>query len=932
MGTRVLGIDIGISSIGYALIEKNEENMTGKIIKTGVRIFTEAENPKDGKSLALPRREARSARRRLFRRAFRLKRIKNVILKFGLVSEVNLDDIFIPKSGVIDVWNLRKQALERILKPDELARILIHIAKRRGFKSIRKSEEEGTQGELLKAIHSTREKLAETGFKTVGQMFGTIYTDGEAKRNKRDTYKNSIPRNLLEEEIKTIFAIQRELNNNYATEELEKKYIEIAFYQNPLKSVENMVRNCTFEPSEKRAPKRAYTSEKFTAATKLVNLMLIDNSAKGNSRFLDPREINDLIETAHEKVKITYEQVRKSLDLDKNITFKGLNYGKADKNPESAIFIELKGYHDIRKAVEKELGEEFWQAIKYDKNLFNNIAVALTFEKSDEAIEKRLQDSNINPNIINAVKNLSMNKVMHLSITAMDNIIPYMFEGLKYNKACEEAGYDFKKTIQNRGLTILPPLGSEERTVNPVVNRAVAQFRKVINAIIREYGAFDQLNIEMARDLSKNFVERRRIIKDQEEYKQNKEQAEKRCLENNIDPNFGSNLLKFRLLEEQGGYCLYSGSYIDPTKLIDESYTDIDHILPYSRSLDNSLNNKTLCLASENRQKGNKTPYEYIINKSEQFWEEFVARVNNANLRTAKKNRLLRKSFTRQDSVGFRERNLNDTRYICRYVKEYVKENLDFGKELKVETRNGSLTAFLRHQWGLSKNREENDKHHALDAIVVACATQGMVQYLSTISRQREGYKFIHGSKPRFKAPWESFRQNVQEAVDGIFVSRAPRNKVTCALHEETIRSAKYIDQGFTVLKTPIGKVNLKTLENLFDKERNIAVYNALKERLEQFNDNPEKAFAEPVYMPLSEEKIQAGQKPHQIKSVKIKTVQYSGVPVRNGIADNGGMIRVDVFSKKNKKGKDEFYLVPVYLADFGKQLPNKAIVAHKPE
>jgi len=415
---RVLGIDIGISSIGYALIKKDDENFIGNILASGVRSFTQAENPKTGESLATPRRESRLTRRRLRRRALRLKTIKNLLVRAGFANEEGLEAIYKNTKNQIDVWELRKHALERSLNPEEFLRILIHIAKRRGFKSVRKSEEESTNGEMLKSIQQTCKQLEDGGYKTAGEMFATIYADGEAKRNKRDTYKNSIPRNLLLEEVKIIFEIQREFNNPFAKEELEEKYIEKAFYQKPFQSVEKMVGNCTFEPQEKRAPKKAYTSEIFTATTKLINTVLIDTTTKEQPRFLSPQEMNSIIEEAHSKTKLTYKQVKSQLNLDENIIFKGLNYSSKDKKPEESAFIELKGYHEIKKSIENNINKECWQSIKYDKNILNQIAIAITFEKSDEGIQDRLRENTISEDIIQAVKNLSMDKVMHLSILA----------------------------------------------------------------------------------------------------------------------------------------------------------------------------------------------------------------------------------------------------------------------------------------------------------------------------------------------------------------------------------------------------------------------------------------------------------------------------------------------------------------------------------
>ncbi len=918
MQKRVLGIDVGIASIGYALIEFDDSNLEetgriGKIIKAGVRTFETAEIPKTGESLAKPRRDARLARRRNRRRAIRMYQIKELFVKYNLLFPEQLENLYKTENYKKDVWDLRKEALERSLTNEEFARILTHIAKRRGFKSLRKTEEAKTVGDLLKGIQRTKQEIEEGGFLTAGQMFATHYNDNEAKRNKSDSYKNSIQRELLEEEIKTIFAKQREFNNLHASQEFEEEYAKIAFYQRDIGSVLKMVGKCTFELDELRAPKQSYSGEIFTLLTKLVNLRLIDSEGKNAERFLTPEEIKTIYDLAHKQKELKYLTVRKELNLEENFQFKGSDYKKEDKNPESVKFFEMQGYHKIRKALEK-LPQ--WEMIKTDTKILNKIAEAITFQKSDDAIKEALFNSGMQVEIVNALleADISMAKVLHLSTKAIDKIIPYMLEGYKYNEACEKAGYNHSNPINNiEKRNFLPALTQEETTVNPVVNRAVSQFRKVVNAIIREYGTFDQINIEMARDLSNSHADRQKIKKAQEDFQSEKERAKQRCLENSINPYSGNNLLKFRLWEQQGGYCLYSGQYIEPQALSDIDYTDIDHIIPYSRCMDDSMNNKVLCLASENRQKGNKIPHEYI---SESRWEEFVARVNTANLKTAKKNRLLKLKYTNEDSKGFIERNINDTRYIARFLKDYVEKNLDFGvndNKKHVQVRSGSLTAFLRHQWGLTKNRSESDKHHALDAIVTACATQGMVNYLSAVSAKREGKEWLKYQKPRFSE------------LDEIFVSRMPRRKVTGQAHAETIRSAKYLEQGFSVLKTPLTKINLRVLgkpdekAGLHDKQSNWRLYEVLKARLEEFNDDPQKAFGNqdnPVYMPLSEEKIKAGQKPHIIRSVKICTTQKSGLKVRNGIASNGDMVRIDLFAKIDKKGKKQYFVIPVYVAD----------------
>ena len=658
MKEKILGLDIGIASVGHALVEYDDENFEGKILETGSRIFEACEVAKTKESLNAQRRKYRLSRRILSRRKGRLRALKQLFIQNDFLNENQINNMYQGSQNRIDVWELRKQALNRKLTIEEFYRIIHQIAKRRGFKSIRKSEETKKEGELLKSISENKKLFDESNYKTIGEMFATIYTGDKAKRNKRDKYINSIPRDLLQDELKIIFEKQREFDLNIANKDIEEKICEIIFYQRPIKSMKEMVGNCQVEKDEKRAPTAAYTSEKFVALQKVVNTHFIDNI--GQEYKFNAEQIETIMNLAHKNNKVTYKQVKNELNLDDEIRFKGLNYNKKTKdkvtgeeklvNPEESAFIELKKYHEFKKAI----GKENFVKIGNVEELFNNIAEVLTYEKSDEAIEQAMKEKNIPSEIIEAVKNCSAVKVLHLSIKAMQKIIPFMMEGLKYNEACTQAGYDFRNQKQSKGLDYLPVL--KESTTNPVVNRAVAQTRKVVNAIINQYGKIDRIIIETARDLGKSVEERNKIKSGQDDFQKQKEQARQRCLEHGVNPDSKNNLLRYRLWEQQNGKCIYSQQHIDIRRLSEPNYTDIDHILPYSRSLDDSLNNKVLCLSDENRQKGNKIPYEYLSGKVD--WYEYSQWIKSLNLPSAKTNRILRQSYE-GNADGFISKNLN---------------------------------------------------------------------------------------------------------------------------------------------------------------------------------------------------------------------------------------------------------------------------------
>jgi CRISPR/Cas system Type II protein with McrA/HNH and RuvC-like nuclease domain len=176
---------------------------------------------------------------------------------------------------------------------------------------------------------------------------------------------------------------------------------------------------------------------------------------------------------------------------------------------------------------------------------------------------------------------------------------------------------------------------------------------------------------------------------------------------------------------------------------------------------------------------------------------------------------MLRKSWTEKDKEKFLDRNLNDTRYASRHIADYLRENFDFSKSQRndikdvsrIQLRSGGITAFLRHMWGLNKNREESDLHHALDALVVACSTYGHVYLVSNLSKEieRKGKNWYkHFGRDKFK-PWGNIREDIQKAVDNVFISRMPRHKVTAEAHKDTIASLKEMPITKRIIKVNCG-------------------------------------------------------------------------------------------------------------------------------
>lgn len=793
-------------------------------------------------------------------------------------------------------------------------------------------------------------------------------------RNRRGDYSHTFSRKDLQAELDLLFEKQKEFGNPHISDDLKEGIETLLMTQRPALSgdaVQKMLGHCTFEPTEPKAAKNTYTAERFVWLTKLNNLRILE---QGSERPLTDTERATLMDEPYRKSKLTYAQARKLLELDDTAFFKGLRYGK--DNAEASTLMEMKAYHAISRALEKEGLKDKKSPLNLSPELQDEIGTAFSLFKTDEDITGRLKDR-VQPEILEVLlKHISFDKFVQISLKALRRIVPLMEQGKRYDEACAEiyGDHDGKKNTEEK--IYLPPIPADEIR-NPVVLRALSQARKVINAVVRRYGSPARIHIETAREVGKSFKDRKEIEKRQEENRKDREKAAAKFRE--YFPNFvgepkSKDILKLRLYEQQHGKCLYSGKEINLGRLNEKGYVEIDHALPFSRTWDDSFNNKVLVLGSENQNKGNQTPYEYFNGKdNSREWQEFKARVETSRFPRSKKQRILLQKF---DEEGFKERNLNDTRYVNRFLCQFVADHMLLtGKgKRRVFASNGQITNLLRGFWGLRKVRAENNRHHALDAVVVACSTVAMQQKITRFVRYKEMNAFdgktidketgeVLHQKTHFPQPWEFFAQEVMirvfgkpdgkpefeeadtpeklrtllaeklssrpeavhEYVTPLFVSRAPNRKMSGQGHMETVKSAKRLDEGVSVLRVPLTQLKLKDLEKMVNREREPKLYEALKARLEAHKDDPAKAFAEPFY-----KYDKAGNRTQQVKAVRVEQVQKTGVWVRNhnGIADNATMVRVDVFEKAGK-----YYLVPIYSWQVAKGiLPDRAVVAYADE
>lgn len=992
-----LGLDIGIASVGWAVLEDNIDGEPIKIERLGVRIFDKAEQPKTGASLAEPRREARGQRRTIRRRRHRKDRIKQLIQQNDIMTRVEMAEMFEHSQFETSVYELRVQALERALTKQEFVRVLIHLAQRRGYKSNSKSEEakDKENGKVKIAISENKQCMEENGYRTIGEMllkddrFWECNPDGTkifVPHNHPDDYRTTVERSMVEDEIRLIFSRQHALGVSYATSEFEEAYLEIWGSQRNFDEgpggkspyggnmIEKMLGHCTFEKDEPRAAKGSYSAEYFRLLQDVNHLRLVKNNGESCALTREQKQI--YIDLVMKSAAASYAQLRKKLELSNDISFNMLRYGSDEIGKvERKKLGHMKFYHEMRKAL-NTVQKDAISTVSWEQR--DEIARILLCYKSDDKRKAQLEKLDIPREFIPALLTLSTSKTAHLSVKALRKLIPYLEKGMTYAEACKEVYGEQKSSVTKKNKLSLFDI---EPINNPVVRRAVSQTIRVINAIVREYGAPEVVRVELAREMGKPYDVRTQMTKKQEaNAKRNEELRQQIKKIKGAEPT-GQDIVKFKLFQDQNGVCLYSGQNLDITRLFEAGYVDVDHIIPYSISFDDSYTNKVLVRSPENRQKGNRIPADYFKSDPAR-WQRFETLVNTQVHNWKKKRNLLTQALSEEQKNGFKQRNLVDTQYIARVIYNLINDHLQFAetgkydKKRRTQAVNGAITAHVRKRLGIQKIREDGDLHHAVDAAVVACVSPGMIQKITQYTKHREcirktkeGYldtetgelmtREAYDAKysPRFPAPWERFRQELEarlsdnpaeeiarlhlatydseEEIKPVFVSRKQTHKISGAAHEATLH--RKADGGY-INKVSLTKLTLdkKTgeIKNYYAPESDRLLYEALKKRLKEFDGNAKEAFAEPFYKPKRD-----GTSGPLVKKVKIYKTYNNTVEVKRGDArasnkhigcarnDSNSMIRVDVFYIEG----DGYYYVPIYITDVVKdELPNRAVVANK--
>lgn len=849
-----LGIDLGTNSLGWCAIALDEDGRPNAILAAGSRIFSDGREPKSKTSLAIARRAARAMRRRRDRLLQRRDALLRHLVADGLLPA---DDVERKALELLDPFELRARALDQALPPFHIGRAIFHLNQRRGFKSNRKTDRGNTDdsGKIAIGVDRLEAELARTGARTIGEYLHLrrlpgLERQGRGRHNAVPSVRTRLRpetgegakgmgydfypgRALVEEEFNAICEAQREHHPHLLTPEVCARLHEIVFHQRPLKAPR--VGKCTLTGAEDRLPKAHPLFQQRRLLEEVNSLEIVLPGQAGAPLTRAQRDL--LFLKLRDKQKVSFESLRKTLKLDPAARF----------NKESESRTHLIGDEVNAQFIHKTRFGTRWLHMADDQQWA--VVSRLREEEEEQALLNWLiSEHGLSRDQAGAVAAVHLPQGHgRFGITATRALIKELrADVVVYSEAVRRAGFhhsdnrtgevftdkDGRPALPYYGVAlerhIMPGTGDPDddeeervgRLTNPTVHIGLNQLRRTVNRLIRALGKPEQIAIELGRDLKLSEEQK----KDMERHNAaNRRDAERRSdrLREIGQPDTGANRALLRLWEELdqdnvlNRRCVYSGRMISIDMLFNGA-VDVDHILPFSTTLDDSNGNKIVALREANRLKGKRTPFDARHDFRGRFgsdadWEEIAQRV--ARLPKSKRWRFQPDAMQRfQENDGFLARHLVDTQYLSRLAREYL-ETLypDKGEGSgHVWASPGRMTEMVRRKLGLNdllpdhnigggadqpKNRLDH-RHHAIDAAVVAITDRALLQKMA----RRSG---LEGSEGRERIvippPWDGFRDALRTVVNGIVVSHRPdhgtaskgglakgRDRTAGALHNDT--------------------------------------------------------------------------------------------------------------------------------------------------
>lgn len=853
-----LALDLGSTSLGWAIFRLGSDAAPCAIVRAGVRIFPDGRNPKDGSSLAVTRRAARAMRRRRDRLLKRKTRVMQALIDLGFFPSDRTERKALER---LNPYELRAKGLDQALTPNEFGRAVFHLNQRRGFLSNRKTDKkDNDSGAMKTALSGMRQALDSSGAdgkpRTVGELLHRRFTDSSRRPEDRTvraryreirlpkegggtridkSYDLYMDRAMIRAEFDALWAAQARFDPARYSATAKQALDYRLWHQRPLRPVRPG--RCTLLPEQERAPLALPSQQRFRILQEVNNLRWLDEQLQEHVLTIEQR---DAVVQALERGNASFDTKVPRLT--------GLS-GTAKFNLADAKRDELKGNITSIRLAKKDLFGEMWHRL--DEAVQDEIVMKLLTEESEatlvawlmascgieDAQAERIANASGLPEGYGSLSREALSRVLSelrravVSFAVAAKAAGFHHSRLAANEDVPGRTFAIEKTVDSTGeiqqlhvFKELPYYGeflqrhvgfadpdAKEgdlpekrfgRIANPTVHIGLNQIRKVVNALIKRYGHPSEVIVEVARDLKQNREQRMDAHKRQADNQKRNERLRQQasnlraCAPEQVKHADIERLILWEELsfDVANRRCPYSGVQISAQMVLSPE-VEVEHILPFSQTLDDSLNNKTLCVRQANRIKGNRSPWAARAEFGGQGWtyDDILARAQQ--MPRAKRYRFAEDGYQVWQQGGgagegksFLARALNDTRHMSRVAREYL--SLICPQDTRVIP--GQMTAMLRAKFGLNhvlgvsgeKNRDDH-RHHAVDACVIGVTDQGLLQRFARASADARG-KHIDRLVETMPLPWATYPEQVARAVNHIWVSHKPDHGHEGSLFKET--------------------------------------------------------------------------------------------------------------------------------------------------
>ena len=1004
MDRKVLGLDLGVGSIGWSLITLDEGGHPAEILGMGSRIVPltsdDMQEFQKGKAITKnkDRTMKRSARRGLDRYQQRRAKLSRLLCEFGLGFPRPLMSL-----SPLALWGLRADAATegKVISLAELGRVLYHLNQKRGYRHSKSDESSKQDTEYVAAVKTRYAELKNESL-TIGQyMYRYLSASAEKGADTLSCVHYRVkdqvyPREAYMEEFDRIMAVQQKAYPEVLTSVVLQKLRDCIFFQRPLKSCKHLVSYCEFERKTREVQIPVVGADGTTS----YKTKIVDIGPKVAPVSSPLAEVCRLWESIN-NIRIYYpDGTVYPLSLEhKQAFFNKLQESESLKFSDAKKIIGAKAKdklwcNDLLKsgikgnrttATLRKLIEDYPQykaLLRFDLKQEDSCRVDLSTGEvlplisvsylneplyklwhilysvaergaMDNALRKQLgvEQGDLDKGLLDACMKIDFTKqgYCNKSTKFMCKLLPYLQQGYMYSEAADLAGYKHsdsktKEELEHRELKPRIELLPKNSLRQPIVEKVLNQMINLVNALKDKYGEIDEVRVELARELKMGREERettsRRIAANEKDNKRVAEAISEFCTPTK------NRIQKYKLWEEANYECIYCGKQIGLANLFSDGEAEIEHIIPRSVLYDDSMSNKTCACRSCNKAKNNRAAMDWVLTQTEEFQTKYFNRLEELakkSLPNGKRQRLM--TLLKDIPEDFIERHLRLTQYISRKATEILKDGIRY-----VWSSEGSVTSTLRHLWGYDKvledlnferyksmgetqtvlvkrgsaeqeverikdwNKRKDHRHHAIDALVVACTRQSYIQRLNRLNSEEDrqsmqselGSSYSPSKEERMQLldKWLTAQphfsvQAVRDYVRGILVSYSPdrrtytksRNKVKIkgrvslqtgiltprgALSEETIYGAIQVGKRKEIVcKRRLENLQAKDIPSIVDK----GIQRIVKARLEAYNNDAKKAFAEPLYSDAAQTK--------QMRSVRCfsRCVYKNMIPLRRNDA-----------------------------------------------